>query len=258
MSKVLIAANPDYQRDIESSVLNMGNPIISVSEFFADTIQGEGVNAGIPSIFLRLQDCTLNCIYCDSESVWRYGNPYTVQELLNLLDENECIEDLVKGTHLIFTGGSPLRQQFEIEAMMYKFEARYNFMPYIEVENECTLVPSGFMRNFVRCWNNSPKLEASQNSKPGRYKPMVLKVLSDLPNSWFKFVVTKSEDWEEIEKEFLIPKLIKKEQIILMPEGETRDRLQLTRELTIALAVEHGVRYSDRLHIIAWNKKTGV
>ena len=82
--------------------------------------------------------------------------------------------------------------------------------------------------------------------------------MSKLDNSWFKFVVSCEEDWQEIQAEFIDTNLISKSQIILMPEGQTREELEKTREMAVNMAVDHGVRFSDRLHVTVWNKKTGV
>ena len=43
-----------------------------------------------------------------------------------------------------------------------------------------------------------------------------------------------------------------------MPEGQTQDELSKTRELTANMSILNEVRFSDRLHITIWNKKTGV
>ena len=56
----------------------------------------------------------------------------------------------------------------------------------------------------------------------------------------------------------LLPKLIKEEQVILMPCGSTREELNSSREWVIEQSVKNGWRYSDRLHVVAWDKKTGV
>jgi len=45
---------------------------------------------------------------------------------------------------------------------------------------------------------------------------------------------------------------------ILMPEGAMRDELNRTRELTVDIAIRENVRFSEREHIVLWNKKTGV
>jgi organic radical activating enzyme len=91
-----------------------------------------------------------------------------------------------------------------------------------------------------------------------RYKPDVIQFLAQRSNSWFKFVVSQESDWDEINEYYLKPRLIKKEQIILMPEGQNQQELKQTRELTADIAIREGVRFSDRLHITIWDKKTGV
>jgi 7-carboxy-7-deazaguanine synthase len=70
-------------------------------------------------------------------------------------------------------------------------------------------------------------------------------------------VVSSENDWAEISEDFLDLNLIKKEQIILMPEGATRAELEKNRPRTIDMAVTHGVRYSDRIQVVVWDKKTG-
>lgn len=253
MSKVVIKANPDFNRGIEEGVSTL-----FVAEMFGDTIQGEGVNTGVPATFIRLQGCTLNCSWCDSESVWRYGNPYSVNEVCSLLETSGLVDKMRDGQHLVLTGGSPLKQQFDLVELIKLFISRFGFKPYIEIENESVLRPLPELINFIDCWNNSPKLESSGNTKRAQYKPELLKQLSNLDNSWFKFVITDEEDWMEIERDFVKPNLIRREQIILMPEGATRNELNRTRELTVNIAIRERVRYSDRLHIVLWDKKTGV
>jgi organic radical activating enzyme len=70
--------------------------------------------------------------------------------------------------------------------------------------------------------------------------------------------VTGFEDWNEINEVFLLPKLIKKHQIILMPEGCSREEIKKHQEIAVEMAVRHNVRYSDRLHIQLWDKAVGV
>lgn len=83
----MIKGNPDFIRDFDD--LN-GEPFLEVAEFFADTIQGENF-VGYPSTFLRLQHCTQNCVWCDTQEVWRYGNPYTYNELFSMMEEADLI-----------------------------------------------------------------------------------------------------------------------------------------------------------------------
>lgn len=257
MAKQLIESNPAFKKTVPQ-----GEPFIDVSEFFCDTIQGENF-VGWPAAFLRVQYCTQSCVWCDSKEVWRFGNPYTFDELFELMEEGDfngksLITKFAEGQHLIFTGGSPVRVQSKLIAFIEKFVELYGFKPYIEIENESVLMPEQGLIDIVDCWNNSPKLSISGNKDSLRYKPDVLRKLSTLVNSWFKFVVASEEDWKEIKRDFLDTELIRKDQIVLMPLGATRAELFENREKVLDVAVRENVRYSTREHTAIWDKKTGV
>lgn len=246
---------PAFTQDLHR-VYSKDAPHLNVSEFFFDTIQGEGINIGQPAAFLRLKGCTLNCPYCDSTEVWRTGHGYDLNYLFKLMEDKGLIPKLWE-QHLVITGGSPLIQQTYLSEFLHNFFVRYDFTPYVEIENECVIKPNYYLREHVDCWNNSPKLlDFSVESKS--YRPAIIKYMAGLKNSWFKFVITHKNDWDKIQRHFLDPMLILRSQIILMPEGATREELAKHTELTVNMAVEHGVRYSDRLHISLWDKKTGV
>lgn len=251
--KQIIPAYPSQLRMVPAD-----EPYLDVAEFFKGTVQGEGVNIGTPSAFLRLQHCTLNCIWCDTHEVWRKGNPYTFEELFDLIEKSGLLEDLKAGHHLILTGGSPMRQQENLIAFFEIFQVKYGFLPYIEIENECTLMPRPEMEFLVKCWNNSPKLKHSGNPRKLRHNAAVLLELSSYKNAWFKFVVGSEEDWKEIVEDFLAPKYIKREQVILMPLGGDIEELEKNRPWTAELAIRENVRFTDRLHVTLWNTLTGV
>ena len=252
MPVTLIKQNPDFSKKVE------GVNKLAISELFCDTIQGEGASTGVLSTFLRLQGCTLKCVWCDTLEVWPNGNEYSFDEIFELFESVGLIERLKEGQHLILTGGSPLKQQKQLIEFINKFRDKYLFVPYIEIENEGVLIPSKEMFDIVGQWNNSPKLANSGMKERVRYKPEVIKKLSSFDNSWFKFVVECDEDWEEINEFFLSPGLIRKSQIILMPQGQTQEELNISRPIAADMAIKYGVRFSDRLHVTIWNKKTSV
>ncbi len=73
-----------------------------------------------------------------------------------------------------------------------------------------------------------------------------------------KFVVTGRDDIQEINQ--LVGRLrdaaataIRDSDVLLMPEGATRERLAERRELTAEVAMEHGYQYTPRLHVDLWN-----
>lgn len=251
-AKQLIKAFPKEERQVGT-----GN-FLRVSEFFFDTIQGEGFYLGHPAAFLRLQQCTLNCVWCDTTEVWRKGNPYSFDELIQMIDNTMLADKLSTGQHLILTGGSPLLQQGKLVKFITKFISYFGFKPFIEIENECVLLPDEELIPLIDCWNNSPKLDNSGNSKHERYDTFVIKMTAALKNSWFKFVISDLSDWDEIEEEFLIPGLIRRDQVILMPEGANRATLQSNMEKVVTLAIRENVIYRSREHIVLWDRNTGV
>lgn len=252
MPTTLIQQKPTFTKKVE------GENKLAIAEMFSDTIQGEGSHAGVISTFIRLQGCTLKCIWCDTLDVWPEGNEYSFDEIFEMFEFIGLIERFKKGQHLILTGGSPLKQEKECIAFLNAFINKYGFKPYVEVENEAVLMPSKEFVDLVNWWNNSPKLNNSGMKHRARIKPLTLSYMGSLPNSSFKFVVSDKSDWNEIQETFIDTNFIRLDQIILMPEGQTQEELNKTRELVADLAIEKGVRFTDRLHVTIWNKKTGV
>lgn len=260
MVQSIIPAFPSFSRTPRSD----GSPIIKVAECFSRTIQGEGLTVGHPCTFLRVQGCTLNCEWCDSTEVFRKGNPYTVKELCELFVQKGVVDDLQKGHHLVFTGGSPVRQQDAIVALIQELNKVYKVYFLSEIENECVLKPSEDLTKVIQVWNLSPKLKNSMMSRVLRYKPEVLDFIASLwdPRGMislcWKFVVSGEEDWQEIEEDFIKPGYVQRRDIVLMPEGQTREELQSHYEYVVNLAVREGVRMTDRLQVTIWDKTVGV
>jgi organic radical activating enzyme len=254
MSKIIIAGNPKRKKE----AMDKNMPQLKIAEFFSRTLQGEGTSVGTPSAFLRVKDCTLNCTWCDSAEVWRFGNSYSVFELLDLMLDSGLVEDLKNGHHLVLTGGSPVKQQENLSTLIALFQVRHGFIPYIEVENECVLRVDNVFASFVSQWNNSPKLTNSEMKRELCYKPGIITQAARFNNSWFKFVISQPEDWIEIFDDYLMPGLIDRSQIILMPCGMNRQELDKSREMVADIAIRENVLFSDRLHVTLWNQKTGV
>jgi len=252
MPITLIQQKPTFTKKVE------GEDKLAIAEMFSDTIQGEGPHAGVISTFVRLQGCTLKCVWCDTLDVWPEGNEYSFGEIFEMFESIGLIDRFKKGQHLILTGGSPLKQEKACVAFLKVFIDRYGFKPYVEVENEAVLMPSPEFVSLVDWWNNSPKLQNSGMKYKARIKPLTLSYMGSLPNSVFKFVIASESDWDEIQETFINTNFITLDKIVLMPEGQTQEELSKTRELTADLAIKKGVRFTDRLHVTIWNKKTGV
>lgn len=97
---------------------------MKVNEIFY-SIEGEGVRAGYPCVFIRLYGCNLNCLYCDT----RYSceeeqyREMTIYEILQMVQEYGC-------KRVTITGGEPTMQsEF---ADLVKLLAAHNFLVNIE------------------------------------------------------------------------------------------------------------------------------
>jgi 7-carboxy-7-deazaguanine synthase len=226
-----------------------------VSEKFY-SIQGEGQTMGIPSVFVRLAGCNLLCKssswVCDSIEVWQKGVPVMFDQLLT---EDE-VHRLATGAHLIFTGGEPLLHQKKVAKYIAWFESRYFFKPIIEVETNGTIVPLLDMMKCVNYWNCSPKLANSGEPYDRRVKPEAIRAINSYDKTIFKFVIFDEKDLQTVLDDF--GDYIDREKIVLMPAGETQEKLEKTRPLVAGICIDHCLRYSDRLHIVIWNLKTGV
>jgi organic radical activating enzyme len=252
----------------------MDNHKIAVSEYFY-SLQGEGRTMGIPAIFLRLTGCNLICggygvekdgilrdgatWVCDTIQVWMKGTTFIFEDLCQELNSKlDFIKRLNSGVHLVITGGEPLLQQDRIISFLEFLEVQFKCIPTVEIETNATIIPKEELNNRVSYWNVSPKLQNSGMPDKERLVDDALTYFRDNSKTMFKFVISRKEDFEEIQTNFLDKGLIKKEQLVFMPASNSLDDLLKTNKLVAEICIEHQIRMSTRLHIEIWDKLTGV
>lgn len=232
----------------------MKNNFLVVSEKFY-SIQGEGQTMGVPAVFLRLAGCNLLCKskswICDSIEVWQKGEKTSFEDVLN----DDYVNRLRSGAHLVVTGGEPMLHQKKIIEYIDWFLNKYNFKPVIEVETNGTIIPKNEILKIVDFWNCSPKLSNSGETKPRRFNNVALKIINQKTNSIFKFVISNENDVVEVFNDFGNFDIKK---FVFMPAGESQEQLNDSRHIVLEQCKKLNIRYSDRLHIVGWNMKTGV
>jgi 7-carboxy-7-deazaguanine synthase len=72
--------------------------------------QGEGLNSGFSSIFIRLAGCSLRCPYCDTRGAWRGGREMSLAEIVAAV---AALRVATPGARLVVTGGEPLEQDLK-------------------------------------------------------------------------------------------------------------------------------------------------
>ena len=99
----------------------------------------------------------------------------------------------------------------------------------------------------------SPKLSLSGESWNAAIVPDALLTYNSWPDSYLylKFVVRDKHDMQEVQEAIIAYRDagVKIDSVYLMPEGGRVESMKLTSEDVVKLCLQHGYRYSPRLHI---------
>lgn len=196
------------------------------------SIQGEGLNAGQPAIFVRFGNCNLKCTWCDTKYTWHPDVSDNFEAPLSRIFSE--IRKYSACKHLVITGGEPMLQQAVISAMRREFSDYY-----IEVETNGS--------QEVRCFADVDLFTVSYKTSNSGNAPYELKTLNE--KCVYKFVVCRKGDFDEIEeviKKYRLPA----DKIFLMPEGATREEVLNKQELVLEQCKKAGYRFSPRLQIV--------
>ena len=223
-----------------------------VSEIF-ESVQGEGVSLGVPSVFLRLAHCNLRCGWCDTKYTWDW-HTYDIRKEVHEYSLDQTVDTLqrLRPRNLVVTGGEPLLQQTALVSLLRRLEGWTS-----EVETAGTLVPDTQLTAIITRWNVSPKLDNSGNPTDKRLRPEALRAFAALPNASFKFVLTAASDLAEVSD--LIARFnLPSERVMLMPEATEAGRLNALAQDLVEACMQHGYRLSYRLHVALWGDERGV
>lgn len=238
---------------------------IKVNEIFGPTIQGEGKNAGMPVMFLRLSGCNLHCIWCDTPHTWNwigtdFAHPvkYDPEKEVHLYEADEIVEELyrlAKGEppkHLVISGGEPFIQQKQLLPLVVRLKELGWFM---EVETNGTAPVRDEFYETIDQFNCSPKLSNAGDPLKLRIREGTLSSLAKLDKFNFKFVVASDDDIPEI---LDLHSRFGFREVRLMPLCQTKEELEMREPMVKRLCEEHHFIYCTRLSIIISGTKRGV
>ncbi|MBN2347060.1 MAG: 7-carboxy-7-deazaguanine synthase QueE [Candidatus Aminicenantes bacterium] len=92
--------------------------MLKINEIFWSA-QGEGVESGLPAIFVRLAGCSLRCPYCDTRGAWARGRSMEVAAVAAAAAELKAAHPR---SRLVVTGGEPLEQ--DLKGLLALFRRR--------------------------------------------------------------------------------------------------------------------------------------
>jgi len=217
-----------------------------IAELFL-SLQGEGLLAGVPSVFVRTSGCNLRCGFCDT--------PYTSWEPegLERPAADVAAEVLRHPTrHVVVTGGEPMLAPDLPELLD----------PIAGAGRHITIETAATVYRPVRCdlASLSPKLanSAPRDREGGRFlamhegtrrRPDVIRRFMDHHEYQLKFVVQDPSDLVEIDN--LLDDLppVPPERVLLMPLGVTNTELRERSAWLAGLCLGRGWRLCPRLHI---------
>ncbi len=230
-------------------------------EIFA-SLQGEGASLGRPVAFVRLSRCNLACTWCDTAYTWRFegdnrphrdGLAFERKANQVVLEEADVAARIMAlgQDRLVITGGEPLLQGAALARMVALLEGMS-----IEIETNGTVAPHPALDPLVSQYNVSPKLRHSGNPVDSAQIPERLAEWIQKPQAWFKFVIAAPEDVSEV-LDLIAKHDLPRERIFLMPEGTDSATLRERERWLAPLALQHGLRLSDRMHIHLYGDTRG-
>lgn len=222
-------------------------------EIFA-SVQGEGISAGLPSVFVRLSLCNLRCTWCDTKYTWDWAQYDPKAEIIGVeIADIVTRVDQTELRNVVITGGEPLLQQRDLIALATSLKTTGRS---IEIETNGTLQPNPTLATAVDQWNVSPKLGNSGNQLDACQVPASLEWFARQPNAYFKFVIVSSDDVEEVKG--LVDRYgVIAERVLLMPEGTDPRTLTQRSSWLVERCVNLGYRYTTRLHVLLWGDQRG-
>lgn len=233
--------------------------MLTVSEVFGPTVQGEGPSAGRRCVFIRLGLCNLDCSWCDTPYTWDWTGKNGPPQDRSLLDRVEVTDLLARAAELsdpcvlVISGGEPLVQRAALGPLVMSARARGW---EVEIETNGTLAPTIDLAAWVTRWNVSPKLPHSGVPSTKAIVPEALRTLADL-DACFKVVAATPADID-LAHGLLCEQLgIPTDRVWIMPEG--RDAPTITARLAALAdrAIARGFNLTTRLHVLAWGDERG-
>ena len=218
------------------------------------SLQGEGMLAGTPSVFIRLAGCPLHCRWCDTKYAWDFDagedlEPARIAERVNRWS----------GRFIVLTGGEPmvgpdLAARAGLADLTHRLRASGK---HITIETAGILFVPDLACDLMSI---SPKLPNATTQQFGPVESdieAVRQLIQAYPYQ-IKFVVESPQDMDGIQVMLRELGPVEAERVMLMPQAATAEELQGRSAMVAELCKQTGLRFGQRLHIQLWGARRGV
>lgn len=165
---------PDYKQDVRPQADSL-----KIVELF-ETVQGEGIFIGVPSVFFRTGMCNLECAGCDTK--W---------DAWDETSTDECIVRILKhnSKHVVFTGGEPMLHQAALAKVMAGLPQ--NMVLTVE-SNGAVPITNPYLLDRVNLWSFSPKVGSLGHDEKFSHDVVLSNLVKTVGRNQLKYILDSS------------------------------------------------------------------
>ena len=243
----------------------------------------EGANPEVAAVMTRVSEfksynelplvstgCdTYAAIYPEFKDLSPYRSPEEiVTDIMAMLPYRQWRDE-----HLVITGGEPLLAWQQIYPVLLSRPEMLRLKEITFETNGTQLLYPEF-RHFLLNWTLNPtygrrgpnaltfsvsaKLSCSGESREDAIRPDVVMQYQEVGHTYLKFVIAQEQDAEEALE---VLEIYRREgftgDVYLMPVGGVESVYSLNNRRVAELAMQHGLRYSDRLQVPLFKNEWG-
>ena len=207
---------------------------------------------------------------CDSVYSWSakfkgMQHDYTVDSLIDKMKELGQYDNIISGkTHLIITGGEPLMKSTQpfIAEFIDRLTAVSDSIMITFETNGTQMLQDGLKKSLTKAkeviFSVSPKLLHVSGELPSKaIKRDAVASYSDSGDIIFKYVYANTQEAKQDLFDAIKAFDGLSDIIYLMPEGPNKHRVSASRAEVAEFCMQHGFRFTDRLHTHLWDNKIG-